>query len=532
MFTVLPSYALVLIAIATSVTALLAVRPGRRPSGSSGPTIFAEDPGRTEYLFDGETLVDATPAARAMLAGGPQGAGSQWGRLMAFLEPHFPDTARGLAGLEESGGFSLVSERADAAPLMLTVELRGGLTRIAVTDPEAADGDGELSAVAHRALCDEVAQLRATVATAPLPMWRQTEGGDVVWANAAYLTLVLTRLGPEEDLTWPLPRIFDRTACATGTERQRHRIGPVPAEGPRDAGGGVPQGWFDLCGSDGPDGRTIFATPCDQTVRAEVSLRNFMQTLTKTFAHLSTGLAIFDHNRQLALFNPALIDLTSLPPDMLSARPSLLAFFDALRDRSMIPEPRDYRAWRRRITDIEEAALNGHYQDVWSLPGGQTYRVTGRPHPNGALALMIEDISSEMSQTRRYQADLELGQAVIDAMDEAIAVFGPSGSMVMSNRAYSGLWGHDPAGSLAADGGIGAICAHWRDRAAPSGLWDRAEDFVATLGPREAWSDKTFLSDGRHLACRLAPLSGGATLIGFTLGIADEAALADERMTA
>ena len=44
-------------------------------------------------------------------------------------------------------------------------------------------------------------------------------------------------------------------------------------------------------------------------MQAETALRGFMQTLAKTFAHLPTGLAIFDQHRQLALFNPALAPL-------------------------------------------------------------------------------------------------------------------------------------------------------------------------------------------------------------------------------
>jgi PAS domain-containing protein len=51
-----------------------------------------------------------------------------------------------------------------------------------------------------------------------------------------------------------------------------------------------------------------------EIVRAQQAQKNFVQTLTKTFATLSIGLAIFDRNRQLMLFNPALIDLTALPP--------------------------------------------------------------------------------------------------------------------------------------------------------------------------------------------------------------------------
>ena len=166
--------------------------------------------------------------------------------------------------------------------------------------------------------------------------------------------------------------------------------------------------------------------------------------------------------------------------------------------------------------DLERAASSGVYEETWNLPGGQIYRVVGRPHPNGALALMIEDISNEISRTRRYRADLELGQSVIDSMDEAVAVFSETGQLVMSNMAYARLWGHDPSENLSG-GTIRALAGHWRSQSAPNAVWAEAEDFVATIGDRAHWTGEARLLDGRMLSCRFRPLSGGATLVGFNL---------------
>jgi PAS domain-containing protein len=262
--------------------------------------------------------------------------------------------------------------------------------------------------------------------------------------------------------------------------------------------------------------------PADAAVQAETSLRDFMQTLTKTFAHLPIGLAIFDRQRQLQLFNPALLDLSGLQPDFLSLRPTLFAFLDAMRDRNMIPEPKDYRFWRKQMSELEKAASSGLYEETWSLPSGQTYRVIGRPHPNGALALMFEDISTEMSRTRRYRADLELGQAVVDAMDQGLAVFSESGVLVMSNTAYTELWGHDPASTLG-ESGVATLCAHWRDNSAASPIWSEVEDFIATMGERKAWSGEARLNDGRLIDCRFTPIQGGSTLATFRLAAPEKA---------
>jgi PAS domain-containing protein len=260
----------------------------------------------------------------------------------------------------------------------------------------------------------------------------------------------------------------------------------------------------------------VFALPADRLEQAERSLHDVMVTLTKTFAHLHVGLAVFDHRRQLQLFNPAITDLTGVPVDFLAHRPTLTALLDAMRERNTIPEPKDYRSWRRQLLDMEKAAASGLYEDTWSLPTGQTYRVIGRPHPDGALALIIEDISDEMTRSRRYRAEIELNLSVIDGLDEAIAVFSQSGQLVMSNVAYSRLWGHDPAATLG-DATMAGLLGQWKSQAAPTPLWDQLEDMAASPADRQAIRTDLRLKDGRLIACHFSPLEGGATMAAFTL---------------
>ncbi len=389
--------------------------------------------------------------------------------------------------------------------MTLLAEWRSGLARITLSDP---DGEGMVSLadpLTFRAMEEELRRLRGTVAHAPMPVWLENAAGEIVWATSAYLSLAKTLLGPEHDFAWPLPRLMK----VNGNERQRVRAGSAH--------------WFEIHVQPVDDGRIIYAIPIDSLVQAEVQLRDFTQTLTKTFAHLPIGLAVFDRQRELVLFNPALLDLTGLPADFLTSRPLLFHVLDRMRDSQMIPEPKDYVGWRQKIIDLEKQAAAGLYMETWNLPGGQTYRVIARPHPDGALAMLFEDISTETSRTRRFRADLELGQSVIDAIDEAVAVISPAGTLVMSNLAYSILWSHDPAGSIGAESGIGALIAYWRSHAAPSSLWAKIEDFVAGSGGRGEWDGEARLSDGRLLACRFVPLAGGSTMIGFRVVRGDEA---------
>lgn len=65
----------------------------------------------------------------------------------------------------------------------------------------------------------------------------------------------------------------------------------------------------------------------------------------------------------------------------------------------MLPEPEDYKAWRVEFAVLEKAAASGQYEETQALLNGQTYRVTGRPHPDGTVAFLMEDICAEMSLT-------------------------------------------------------------------------------------------------------------------------------------
>lgn len=493
------SVALTALAAAFAGIGTLALLSHRRPNTASD--LFSDRAYGTVFLFDGETLVDATPTARSVLAAASL-KGTDWQRLMAVLSPRFPDAERRITHLQSEGRFALESPRgAEGAMLTLSGEWRGGLARLVLSGPEDDGKHPAIDPMAQRAMLDELSLLRDVVAKAPFPIWMEDADRKTIWCNLDYMVRVEDQFLDEDAPRWPLPRLTPEPP----TDGQRIEL----------AATGQTADWLEASVRKTAGGQVIFGLPITPLVQAEASLREFTQTLTKTFAHLPVGLAIFDGQRRLALFNPALLDLTTLPIDFLTGRPTLSDCLDRMRDLRMIPEPKDYRGWRRRVAQIEQDASSGVYEEIWYLPGAQTYRVLGRPHPDGALALLFEDITTETTRTRRYRADVELGQSVLDEVSDAVAVFSPAGLLVMSNAAYAGLWDHDPSSLVGADSSILALAAHWRNRTAPTKVWTQAEAFVATLGDRKEWSGTTRLVDGRSLNCRFIPLPGGSTMIAF-----------------
>lgn len=450
------------------------------------------------FLFRDRRLVDATAPARALLSrvAGPD---DDWGKLQQWIGPRFPDLDGDLERISRTGRIDIQGTRGTgSAALRLTVEDLGqSLLRIAVTDPEADHAGIVVDSMSQQAMEEELDLLRRALDQTPMLVWRQDADERVTWANAAYLRRAEARVDGE--LGWPLPRLLDtpKPVPGAGTATRRAAL---------DDNGIV--SWYDCHSHRIGDQTMMFALPADAAVRAERSLREFVQTLTKTFADLPIGLAIFDRQRNLQLFNPALIDLTGLPTGFLTARPTLFDLLDKLRELRMVPEPKDFRSWRQQMANLESAAATGHHAETWSLPGGQTYRVTGRPHPDGAVAFLFEDITSEVSLTRKFRAELLLGAHVLDGIEDALVVFAPNGQALIHNQAYRSLWG-DKAETLAAaidqwESKIAAGPGFEALRARLTGSADDARDSGAMVGP-----------DGSLLGWSVLRLNGGRLMLRF-----------------
>lgn len=479
----------------------------------SARSMVREESASTVFIFDNQVLVDATDRAHRLLANRPR-IGNDWSRLVTQLSHSFPALKEELAGLEEVGQITITSNDPQQ-PAEVHAEIWDGLTRIELIETSSKAQTVAVDRFSLTAMEDELEVLRNTVDQAPFLVWQQAKNGTISWANRLYLDLVKSTNTETPSHSWPPARLFEQTSL----------IGPTSDGRPRRLSLRVPDRkevrWFEAyCAAHGDD-VLYFAVEADAVVKAESALRNFVQTLTKTFAHLPIGLAIFDRDRKLALFNPALTDLTTLPADFLSGRPTLYSFLDQLRNKQMMPEPKDYKSWRQQLTALEAAAADGTYEESWTLPTGQTYRVSGRPHPDGAVAFLFADISAEISLTRRFRSELELGQSVIDALDEAIAVFSTNGILTMSNAAFLRIWGVDPTGTLG-DFGILDASRLWQESCKPNPIWGDIRDFVEVIGERTDWHANAELKDGTRLHCRVSPLAKGATLVAFSLDLSSD----------
>jgi len=494
---------LVLVAILAAGGIVAGLTHWYRPRPPSARNLIRTAEAQTVFLFDDGALVDATPPARRLLRAIDR-QGSDLDGLTAILARRFPDLRHQLGGLSGNAAMRVPDPVGGGE---VALEYWDGLLRITLDD--AAVGTAPIGNLAIAALQDEVGALRAIAEDAPQLIWKQDDNGQVTWANRAYLALVDTvcPVAEDGDPLWPPVPVFGDMGPVPSAENPvvRRHVVALPGE--------QASRWFEVSSVRRGTDIMHFGIDASGIVEAELAQKTFVQTLTKTFANLSIGLAIFDKERRLALFNPALLDLTGLPAPFLSARPMVHSVLDRLRDNNMLPEPKNYASWRDQVAALEAAATQGTYCETWNLPGGQTYRVTGRPHPDGAIAFLFEDISAEVSLTRSFRSELDTAQSVLDTLGEAIAVFTPAGTLSMNNVAYTAQWGGTPDVLATAD--LSDELRRWQNRCATTPVWDDLRALVSGYGTRSEWSGILRLQDGRALICRFVPLSGGAMLVGF-----------------
>ena len=330
--------------------------------------------------------------------------------------------------------------------------------------------------------------------------WEETALGDVVRANAAYLRHACIESGPNG-----IAKLFTKLDLdeAGRAERLAWPEGSAAAER-----------YFDVQMLQTGGKRLFFADDVTQHARRDDHHRDMVRTISKTFAQLTIGIAIFDKDRKVAMFNPSLVDMTGLDSLFLAKRPTLDAVLDALRESRLLPEPKDYVKWRENFAPIEKAKQNAISSEYWSLPHGETFRVTGRSHSDGSFALMLEDVTAEIGLTRQFRSDIKAGQAVMDALPDAIAVFSEMGTLVMSNERYRQLWDVPMIPSLS-QREIADEMAIWADKCMPTAVWGDLQGYLAAAPQSKEWRDNLLLANGRPLHCFASALGGGLSMVRF-----------------
>ncbi len=178
-----------------------------------------------EFLFEGDRLVEVTPAGRSLLRGSRRG-GSDLPSVLESLRPLFgSEVAQRIAALPRSGRFLVGAPSGEGT---LEAQEEEGALRLTLRLGES--DEIQLDRLRLEDARNEAALLRGIAEDLPTAIWGLDTSGTLVWANRAYLSLAdQVRAAGRPELagrareTWPTAPIFETPAALSHGEVRENR---------------------------------------------------------------------------------------------------------------------------------------------------------------------------------------------------------------------------------------------------------------------------------------------------------------------
>jgi len=390
-------------------------------------------------------------------------------------------------------------------------------------------GAGALGAAAA-GLEHERDWLRQTLDALPFPVWRRGPDLAIAYRNRAYVEAV--GLDPD-DAAAPL----DAELVSGGSPARVRRLAEEARETGARASGELPfvvegiRRVMAVTETPLPDSVETVGAAQDvtQADTAQRDLERHLKAQSGVMANLTVPIAILGADRRLKFFNDAYAAMWRLDPAWLRGEPTYGELLDAMREKRLLPELADFRAYKRKLLE-EFAGATEPAEDVLHRPDGSTIRIAMTPHPLGGVVFTYEDVTSRLALERSLNTQLAVQRATIDNLFEGVAVFGSDGRLKLYNPGFARLWGLGDTAALA-DAHIADILEWTRRLYDDGGDWPAFKaGIIAQISERSPVSTRLERRDQTVLEAASVPLPDGATLMTYldvTDGIHKQRALTE-----
>lgn len=417
--------------------------------------------------------------------------------VVAALMRHDPDHARRLRALFERGEACAFEVRGPVGVVAVEGRAAGALAWLRLSSVVGEDA-GLPTAPRFAALLDARSS----------PAWIAAADGSPIWVNQAWLRAVgVPGLDHAKGLS--LDRGADTLASeAANLGQTREALRWVTFDGRRRALKITAQ---PLEGG----GAGVWTEDVTEVESLREDLKRHGAAWDETLNHIADAVAIFSQTKQLMFHNTAFATMWSLEPAWLVERPRHGEILDRLRQRRRLPETADYGKWKAAELD-RYGSLESAADDLWSLPDGRTLRVVRQSHPLGGVLLLFSDITGELRLKAQYNAQIQVQQATLDKLNDAVAVFGSDGRLRLHNEAFERFWNIAP-GQLRPAHDFEGVVEMCIPRLHDMAFWRELKGRVADTDPmaRAPISGEAKTSDSRIVVYQSRPLPDGATLIAF-----------------
>jgi len=232
----------------------------------------------------------------------------------------------------------------------------------------------------------------------------------------------------------------------------------------------------------------------------------------RTLDHLSTGVAIFGPDHNLAFYNSAYRKLWEIDAGFLDRHPADSAVIDRLRAARRLPEQQDFRTWKAQLHRAYRASAPATYE--WHLPDQRTLRVVTTPNPDGGVTYLFDDVTERLNLERRFDALIRVQGETLDNLTEAVVLFGSDGRVRLYNPAFEKMWQLSPT-MLDEHPHIEAVIEQCRMFHRDHETWRSLRAAITAIDSREPIFRRIERVDGSVVDCRTVRLPDGATLVTF-----------------
>ncbi len=342
----------------------------------------------------------------------------------------------------------------------------------------------------------EVAATRTLLAGLRTPAFMRDGSGRLTYANPAYHELARS-LGRTSSETQPAELIDSGALKRNG--------GALVTLG--DAGS------FELVEVTMQSGSAAYLQVHAEPGQADAGLAH----LSAIIDALAMPIVIFNAARELVQYNRAYVAFWEIDPNWLRVGMDERAILDRLRTEGKLPNEPDYQGWRAR--HLASYQLKAPRElEPWHLPDGRTVQLIAAPAgPQGGVIYVYEDITDQLNLRSQHRALLDVQRSTLNALSEAVAVFGTNGRLTLSNPRLSTLW-RLPTNLLANNPHIDQI-AEAAARALPedgASIWRDLKRVIIDLTPnRSDQHGRIARADGKLIDYATTRLPDGQTMMTF-----------------
>lgn len=240
-----------------------------------------------------------------------------------------------------------------------------------------------------------------------------------------------------------------------------------------------------------------------QRIQLETALNN-----------MTHGLVMYDAEGRVVLFNRQYATFLGLDPDRVLGRSLLEILHEGRAKGNRQFDPETFCA------EMLAAAARGESRTEEFETGGRLLRVTDEPMPGGGWVATFEDIT-ERESLRAAQAAAEgLAQqkkiqleAALDNMTQGLSLYDKDGRVILFNRRYSSILGHDPNRILGRS--LRDLLHESKARGANYGDPDEYFEEMLAYAARGESRTRIFEANGRLLRAVDQPMPGGGWIVTF-----------------